>query len=75
MALDAYAIPAVVLVAITSMILLVSQDWRVSISALVVQYVGVFVLAFLFVLFLWVSTFLLRSCLFLIRKIFKKIAL
>jgi hypothetical protein len=44
MALGAYAIPAVVLVAITSMILLVSQDWRVSISALVVQYVGVFVL-------------------------------
>jgi len=38
MAFDAYAIPAVILVAITSMIL------RVSIGALGIQYVGVFVL-------------------------------
>lgn len=44
MTLNAYAIPAVVLVAITSLILLVSQDWRVSISVLAVQYIGVFVL-------------------------------
>ena len=44
MALSAYAIPAVVLVVITSVILLISQDWRMSISALAVQYVGVFVL-------------------------------
>ena len=44
MALNAYAIPAVILVTITSLILLVSEDWRVSIGSLAVQYVGVFIL-------------------------------
>jgi hypothetical protein len=44
MALNAYAIPAVILVTLTSLILLVSQDWRVSISALAIQYIGVFIL-------------------------------
>jgi len=42
--LDAYAIYAVILVTLTSLILLVNQDWRVSIGALAIQYVGVFVL-------------------------------
>lgn len=44
MALNIYAVPAVILVTITSLILLVSEDWRVSIGSLAVQYVGVFVL-------------------------------
>jgi len=44
MALDAYAIPAVILLTITSLILLVSEDWRVSIGSLAAQYIGVFIL-------------------------------
>jgi hypothetical protein len=38
------ALPAVVLVSLTGIILLVSSDWRVSIAALAFQYIGVFVL-------------------------------
>jgi len=38
------ALPAVVLVSLTGIILLVSPDWRVSIAALAFQYIGVFVL-------------------------------
>ena len=41
---EPFALPAVLLVALTSLILLVSPDWRVSILALAVQYVGVFAL-------------------------------
>jgi hypothetical protein len=44
MALDNFAIPAVILIVITSLILLLNLDWRVSLSALAVQYIGVFVL-------------------------------
>jgi len=37
-------LPMVFLVSLTGIILLVSPDWRVSIAALAVQYIGVFVL-------------------------------
>ncbi|MCJ7661690.1 MAG: hypothetical protein MUO67_21290 [Anaerolineales bacterium] len=37
-------LPVVFLVSLTGIILLVSPDWRVSIAALAVQYIGVFVL-------------------------------
>lgn len=37
------ALPAVLLVSLTGIILLVSSDWRVSAAALAFQYVGVFV--------------------------------
>ena len=37
------ALPAVLLVSLTGIILLVSSDWRVSTAALAFQYVGVFV--------------------------------
>lgn len=38
------ALPAVILVSLTGIILLVNSDWRVSIAALAFQYIGVFVL-------------------------------
>jgi len=38
------AFPVVFLISLTGIILLVSPDWRVSIAALAVQYLGVFVL-------------------------------
>lgn len=38
------ALPVVFLISLTGIILLVSHDWRVSIAALAVQYIGVFVL-------------------------------
>jgi hypothetical protein len=41
---ESFALPAVLLVALTSLILLVGPDWRFSILALAAQYVGVFVL-------------------------------
>jgi hypothetical protein len=41
---ESFALPAVLLVALTSLILLISPDWRYSIIALAAQYVGVFVL-------------------------------
>ncbi len=44
MSFDALAVYAVVLLIITSLILLVNQDWRISIGALAVQYIGVFLL-------------------------------
>lgn len=40
----ALAFPAVVLVSITGLVLLISQDWRLSIIALALQYVGIFIL-------------------------------
>ena len=44
MSFDFLALPAVVLVSLTGLTLLVSDNWRISIAALVVQYVGVFIL-------------------------------
>ena len=44
MDLTALLIPAVILVALTSLGLLISLDWRWSIATLAVQYMGVFVL-------------------------------
>ena len=44
MNLSEFGIIAVALVALTSMILSVGRDWRLGVSALGVQYVGVFVL-------------------------------
>jgi hypothetical protein len=41
---EPFTLPAVLLVALTALILLISPDWRVSITALAVQYVGVFAL-------------------------------
>jgi hypothetical protein len=42
--LELLALPAVVLVSLTGIVLLVSPDWRVSIGALAFQYLGVFIL-------------------------------
>jgi len=39
---DQLAFFAVVLISMTSLVLLIGQDWRVSISALALQYLGVF---------------------------------
>lgn len=44
MSFDFLALPAVALVSLTGLTLLVSGNWRTSIAALVVQYVGVFIL-------------------------------
>lgn len=44
MSFEMLALPAVILVAITSLLLLISLDWRLSIGALAAQSVGVFVL-------------------------------
>ena len=44
MNLDLLALLAVVLVSLTGIILLVSPNWRVSVGALAVQYLGVFML-------------------------------
>ena len=44
MQLDALALPVVILLAITSLILVLGLDWRLSLGALGVQYAGVFVL-------------------------------
>jgi hypothetical protein len=41
---DAFALPAVILLAVAATILLASYDWRLSLSALGAMYVGVFVL-------------------------------
>jgi hypothetical protein len=41
---EALAVPALVLVSLTSLALLVVEDWRLSILALAAQYVGVFFL-------------------------------
>ena len=38
------AIPALILVALTSLVLLLSTDWRISLLALTLQYAGVFFL-------------------------------
>lgn len=38
------ALAAVILVTFTSLVLLVSRDWRISLAALTMQYVGVFIL-------------------------------
>ncbi|HEX7974945.1 MAG TPA: hypothetical protein VF498_11085, partial [Anaerolineales bacterium] len=38
------ALPAVILLALTALTLLISLDWRISIAALAIQYVGVFLL-------------------------------
>lgn len=43
--LDTAALPALVLVTITCVALVLSHNWRASILALAVQYIGVFVLA------------------------------
>lgn len=42
MLFETYALPAVILVSLTSIVLVVSRDWRVHILALGAQYVGVF---------------------------------
>ncbi|HBY07786.1 MAG TPA: hypothetical protein DEH22_08390 [Chloroflexi bacterium] len=44
MSFEAFALPAVILLALAAVILLVSYDWRLSLSALGVMYLGVFVL-------------------------------
>ncbi len=44
MSFETLALPAVILVAITSVILLAGRDWRLAVSALGAQYVGVFIL-------------------------------
>jgi hypothetical protein len=44
MTVDPLLMPAALLVTITGMILLVSRDWRASISLLSIQYIGVFLL-------------------------------
>ncbi|MBN1665978.1 MAG: hypothetical protein JW862_02780 [Anaerolineales bacterium] len=42
--LASLALPAVILIAITAMIILAVQGWRLRVSALAAQYVGVFIL-------------------------------
>jgi hypothetical protein len=42
--LQVLVIPAVIIVSLTGLILLISQDWRVSIITLAVQYGGIFIL-------------------------------
>ena len=44
MALDAFSLPVVFLFIATSVVNLVSRDWRVMIIALGIQYLGVFIL-------------------------------
>ncbi len=44
MVFEPFALPAVIFVGLAALILIVSHDWRLSISALGVMYVGVFVL-------------------------------
>jgi hypothetical protein len=39
-----FAVSAVIFLAITSVLLIVSRDWRLSLTALSIQYVGVFIL-------------------------------
>ena len=41
---DAFAIPAVILVVTTALLMLFIRDWRLSLAALGIQYVGVFAL-------------------------------
>ncbi len=41
---EIFILPAVALVTITSLVLLISRDWRESLVALAIQYLGVFVL-------------------------------
>ena len=43
MSFDAFLLPAVVLLSLVTLILLISHDWRLSISALGLMYLGVFV--------------------------------
>ena len=45
MSFEIFALPAVILMGLASLILLISYDWRLSVSALGAIYVGVFVLA------------------------------
>ncbi len=44
MSFDVFALPAVILLIVAALLILVSHDWRLTISALGVMYVGVFVL-------------------------------
>jgi hypothetical protein len=44
LSIELLAFPALVLVSLTGVVLLVSPDWRVSVGALAVQYVGVLML-------------------------------
>lgn len=44
MSFETLALPAIILMAITSIVLLSSRDWRLAVSALGAQYVGVFIL-------------------------------
>jgi hypothetical protein len=41
---EAFALPAVILVSLTALVLLANLDWRLTILALAIQYAGVFVL-------------------------------
>lgn len=43
---DAFLVGSVVLVGITSLFVLISNDWRYSILALTIQYIGVFILVY-----------------------------
>ena len=47
MVIEQLAFPAAILVSLTGVVLLLSRDWRLSISALAVQYSGVFALVVL----------------------------
>ena len=44
MILDALALPAAILVLLTSLFLLVLRDWRLILAALGIQYIGIFLL-------------------------------
>ena len=41
---ETYAFPALILVSATSIVFLVGRDWRLILSVLGVQYIGVFIL-------------------------------
>jgi hypothetical protein len=44
MILETLALPSLILLGITSLLILISQDWRINLLALSFQYVGVFIL-------------------------------
>lgn len=44
MSFDSFALPAVIFLGMAALVILISHDWRLSVSALGLMYVGVFVL-------------------------------
>ncbi len=48
MSFDSFALPAVIFLGIAALVILISHDWRLSVSALGLMYVGVFVLTAFF---------------------------